>query len=88
LGRRGGATRRANDPFVVANADGARVPYVFLSAGDAEPLLEPVRRFDALLTRRGIAHEFHVMPGGHDWGEWNEALPALIQGIGETHSSR
>jgi S-formylglutathione hydrolase FrmB len=78
----GSASRRASDPFALAMAaDPKRVPYIFLSAGDAEPLLEPIRRFDALLTKRGIAHEFHVLPGGHNWTEWNMALPGLVKAL-------
>ena len=85
----GSATRRASDPFVLAaNANPAHVPYLFLSSGDAEPLLEPIRRFDAVLEKRGIAHEFHVVRGGHDWGEWNDALPDLMHSLGQTHSSQ
>src|SRR5271168_2140722 len=33
-------------------------------------------QFDQLLTARGIAHEFHLYPGGHDWGYFAEHLPA------------
>jgi S-formylglutathione hydrolase FrmB len=82
FGPMGSASRRASDPFTLAeNVDAKRVPYIFLSAGDAEPLLEPIRRFDALLTQRGIAHEFHVLPGGHNWTEWNEALPGMVRAL-------
>jgi putative tributyrin esterase len=78
----GSATRRASDPFALAaSVDPKRVPYIFLSAGDEEPLLEPIRRFDALLTKRGIAHEFHVLPGGHNWTQWNEALPGMVTAL-------
>jgi S-formylglutathione hydrolase FrmB len=82
LGPMASAARKANDPFVLAEtADPARMPYVWLSCGDSEPLLAPVRRFDAVLTQRGIAHEFHVEHGGHNWGQWNEAMPGLVRAM-------
>ena len=79
FGPEGSATRKANDPFVLAaHADSARLPYIFLSVGDQEPLLGPAKRFDAVLNARHVKHEFHVEPGGHNWGQWNQALPVLV----------
>jgi S-formylglutathione hydrolase FrmB len=81
FGPEGSAARRANDPFVLVRAaDPARVPFVFLSVGSEEPLLGVVRRFDGVLSERGIKHEFRVERGGHDWGEWNVALPEMVDG--------
>lgn len=78
FGPDGSATRLASDPFVLARAaDAQRAPYIFLSVGEQESLAEPVRRFDGLLTRHPLAHEFHVLPGGHDWSQWNRQLPGL-----------
>ncbi len=36
-------------------------------------------QFDELLNARGIAHEFHLYPGGHDWGYFAEHLPASFE---------
>ena len=36
-------------------------------------------QFDQLLTAHGIAHEFHLYPGGHDWGYFAEHLPASFE---------
>ncbi len=36
-------------------------------------------QFDQLLTARGIAHEFHLYPGGHDWDYFAEHLPASFE---------
>ena len=36
-------------------------------------------QFDQLLTARGIPHEFHLYPGGHDWGYFAEYLPASFE---------
>jgi enterochelin esterase-like enzyme len=51
---------------------------LYLTAGAQEFLLEPNRRFAALLQERGIAHEFHVKPGWHDWNEWNAEVPGCF----------
>ncbi len=84
FGPDGSATRAADDPFVLARkADPAAMPYIFLSVGRQEPLLEPVVRFESALTRRKVAHEFHVLPGGHNWAQWNAQMPGLISALSE-----
>jgi S-formylglutathione hydrolase FrmB len=35
--------------------------------------------FDKLLTAKGIAHEFHLYPGGHDWNYFGEHFPASLE---------
>jgi S-formylglutathione hydrolase FrmB len=34
-----------------------------------------------LLDRYGIAHEFHTVPGGHDWNQWNAQLARLFDAL-------
>jgi S-formylglutathione hydrolase FrmB len=36
-------------------------------------------QFDKLLTARGIPHQFHLYPGGHDWEYFAEHLPASFE---------
>jgi S-formylglutathione hydrolase FrmB len=36
-------------------------------------------QFDQLLSARGIPHEFHLYPGGHDWDYFAEHLPASFE---------
>src|SRR5580700_6878437 len=36
-------------------------------------------QFDELLTAHGIAHEFHLYSGGHDWEYFAEHLPASFE---------
>jgi putative tributyrin esterase len=75
FGPPGGATQRANDPFVLAeSADPAQVPYLYLTCGDAEGLLPSNRSFAHLLEERHFAHEFHAVHGGHNWNQWNARL--------------
>jgi S-formylglutathione hydrolase FrmB len=37
------------------------------------------RALDRVLTARGIPHEFHIYPGGHDWGYFAAHLPGLLE---------
>ena len=78
----GSKERFARDPFeLVRTASPSKTPYIYLTAGEQEPLLEPNRRFEALLKQRGFAHEFHTKPGGHDWTEWNAQIPGCFESL-------
>jgi putative tributyrin esterase len=84
FGAAGSQTRRDNDPFVLArssNPDAA--PYFFLTCGEQEGLLPSNREFAALLAQRHFRNEFHTVPGGHDWNQWNSWLPALFRSLAE-----
>jgi S-formylglutathione hydrolase FrmB len=73
------SSRQDNDPFLLVRAaDAAQTPYFYTTCGKQEGLLAPVREFSALLDRYHIAHEFHAVPGGHDWNQWNSQLPELF----------
>ena len=80
----GTVTRRKGDPFVLArSADPAIAPYFFLSCGEQEGLLPASRNFAALLEQRRFRYEFHAVPGGHDWNQWNKQLPSLFKSLFE-----
>ena len=84
FGADGSETRRAADPFVlVRSADPTKIPYLYVTAGGQEVMLEPIRRFAGMLKRGGFASEFHTKPGGHDWGEWDAQLPECMEGLME-----
>lgn len=71
----GSATRRENDPFVLTRtADPKETPYLFLTCGRQEGLLPANQAFAKLLEQRKFRFEFHVVPGGHDWNNWNARL--------------
>jgi S-formylglutathione hydrolase FrmB len=75
-------SRRKSDPFIlVGSVDPARTPYLYVTAGEQEPLLEPNRRFAARLKQRGFSYEFHTKPGGHDWGEWDSQIPGCFDSL-------
>jgi putative tributyrin esterase len=78
----GSDTRVKSDPFVLyKSADLGKTPYLYITAGEQEPLLGPIRRFTVLLKERGFAYEFHSKPGGHDWGEWDAQVPGCFDSL-------
>ena len=82
FGPAGSHSRIHSDPFVLCkSAHPEKTPYLFITAGEQEPLLTPIRRFTALLKQRGFAYEFHSKPGGHDWGEWNQQVPGCLESL-------
>jgi putative tributyrin esterase len=82
FGPSGSQTRRDNDPFVLArSANTAGAPYFFLTCGEQEGLLPSNREFATLLAQRHFRHEFHTIPGGHNWEQWNGWLPALFRSL-------
>jgi putative tributyrin esterase len=82
FGPKGSEARRAADPFVlVKTADPGKTPYLYLTAGADEPLLDPIERFVARLKQRGFAYEFHTMPGGHGWRVWGAQVPGCFESL-------
>jgi S-formylglutathione hydrolase FrmB len=82
FGPAGSPTRQAADPFhLVQSANPAATPYLFITAGEQEPLLDPIRRFASRLSDRHFACEFHTKPGGHDWNEWDAQIPACFESL-------
>lgn len=82
FGPMGSSERAARNPFeLVKTANPTATPYIYVTAGENEPLLGPIRRFVGQLRQRGFAHEFHTKPGGHDWGEWNSQLPGCFESL-------
>jgi S-formylglutathione hydrolase len=84
FGPDGSRSRRLSDPFfLVQSSDPAKTPYLYLTSGEQEPLLEPNIRFASRLHARHFSYEFHTKPGGHDWAQWDVQMPdcfvALLQ---------
>ena len=76
------ASRRENDPFVLARSvDPVKMPYFFLTCGDKEGLLSTNRYFAQTLEQRHFPYEFHIVPGGHDWKQWNARLDSVFSSI-------
>jgi putative tributyrin esterase len=89
FGAWGSQTRHDGDPFVLARkVDVAQMPYLFLTCGDKEGLLPANRNFALLLGQRHFRYEFHVVPGGHDWNQWDQRLPGVFQRLFEYIGSK
>ncbi|HEU5413717.1 MAG TPA: alpha/beta hydrolase family protein [Candidatus Angelobacter sp.] len=77
-----GQHQHENDPYVlVRSGDVSKAPYFFLTCGDKEGLLPANRKFDSLLQQHHFQHEFHVVPGGHDWNQWSAEFPELYRAL-------
>lgn len=84
FGPAGSPTRQASDPFVLVRAaDPEKAPYFFLTCGEQEGLLPANREFAALLAHQHFRYEFHTIPGGHNWSQWDAWLPALFRSLSE-----
>ena len=82
FGPTGSETRAHSDPFILLkSADPGRTPYLYVTAGEQEPLQPPIRRFVSLLKQRNFAVEFHTKPGGHDWNEWDAQIPGCFDSL-------
>jgi S-formylglutathione hydrolase FrmB len=78
----GSRTRAAADPFLLAqSASPAATPYLYITSGEQDPLLDSIRRFSERLHERHFDYELHTEPGGHDPAEWNAQLPGCFASL-------
>lgn len=77
-----GRHQRENDPYLLARStDPAKTPYLWLSCGDQEGLLQANLKFDGILKQRGFRSEFIKAHGGHNWTQWNSLLSRLFSSL-------
>lgn len=70
-----GYIERNSPAALVSSESGAGDIYYVLSGGQNDPYFQHrMAEFSAELDRLGLAHEFHVVPGGHDMTAWNAGL--------------
>ncbi len=80
LGPAGTGLWKANDLFPLSETyDPTRLPYLWLSCGTADLLLDDNRRFVASLQQHKISYTYTEAPGGHSWVFWNDELPAMLR---------
>ena len=60
-------------------ANGEPIAPIYMACGSEDMLITPNKEFDAFLNEQGVAHEFHVSPGMHNWTFWNEYLEPSIR---------
>lgn len=71
---------------LAANAYGPTLPYIFLSTGSQDGILEiagQTHELAGILRSRGAAFEMHELPGKHDWNFWDQEIRTILQRIGD-----
>ncbi|MGH9413938.1 MAG: hypothetical protein ACRD0Y_09390, partial [Terriglobales bacterium] len=64
---------------MLAAAPRAQLPFLFVSCGTEDPLLQVNRAFSRLLDRDHIPHENIEQPGAHSWTLWKQQLPGVLR---------
>ena len=76
-------TRAANDVFALVRAmkkgPHPGLPYLYLDCGSEDALLGQSRAFSELLLEKGIAHEYHQVPGVHNWDLWDRRIREVLR---------
>ena len=79
FGPAGSDTRTSNDILLIAGkAKPETAPALYLDCGTSDGLLEESRGLAAVLQKRGIAYEYHEVPGAHTWDYWNRRVEAFL----------
>jgi S-formylglutathione hydrolase FrmB len=68
------------EPIDLANsAPGIEALKIWIDAGEDDPWRERDELLHESLLNRGIAHNWSMLPGGHDGDYWTEHLPAYLR---------
>jgi enterochelin esterase-like enzyme len=74
-----GADFSAREPLDLAvSARDIETLTIWIDVGETDPWLERDELLHGALLERGIAHNYSVLPGGHDGDYWTENLPAYL----------
>ncbi len=75
--------RNENDLFQIIKKYPAEkisaLPDFYLDCGNEDSFLRVNIRLAKTLQQRGIAHDFQVFSGGHDWDYWNSQIENILQ---------
>lgn len=52
---------------------------IWIDSGEDDPWLERDQVLHDNLLERGIAHNWNVLPGGHDGDYWTQNIPAYLR---------
>jgi S-formylglutathione hydrolase FrmB len=53
-------------------------PYLYLDCGTEDAFVEQSRAFTGLLLEKQIAHEYHQVPGVHNWELWDRRIREVL----------
>lgn len=79
-----GAEFAARDPISLARKTAKTdAPILLVDIGKGDPWLPRADVLRTTLRQRGIAHQWHLLDGGHDIEYWSENIPLYLQFYGE-----
>jgi S-formylglutathione hydrolase FrmB len=82
FGAAGSETRKASDIFGMLremNADKIKtLPFIYLSCGTEDFLIQNNREFMALLSEKKVPHEYRQLPGIHFYTFWNDQIREFL----------
>ncbi len=72
---------KKNSPLTLARTAPLAGMKIYFDCGEQDDygFERGARALDRILTARGIPHEFHLYPGGHNWGYFAAHLPGLLK---------
>ena len=78
----GAATRAAATIRLIARSvAAAKAPYLLCPVTQMKACCRRTASFAAVLAKQHLSYEFHVVPDGHDWTQWNKEQPALFDSL-------
>jgi putative tributyrin esterase len=84
FGPEGSAARTENDLVALAGAASvADAPYFYIDIGIADRLVGGNRTLVQAMQARGLAYEYHEVPGAHTWEFWDRRLPVFLRLVEE-----
>lgn len=54
------------------------LPFIYLSCGTDDFLIQNNREFLALLNEKKVPHEYRELPGGHTWAFWDDQVREFL----------
>lgn len=73
-----------NVMFLAQRSNGPALPYIFISTGSQDGILEiagQAHELAGILRSRGASFEMHELPGKHDWSFWDQEVNVVLQRI-------
>src|SRR6267143_2974817 len=83
FGPRSSQTRTANDLHQIARGLSASqitsLPYIYFDCGLEDGFLATNRELADILLSKKIPHQYRQLPGGHDWGYWDQQVREVLR---------
>lgn len=61
-----------------AAADTSALPHLWIDCGLSDPWFGINQEFVDTLKARAVTHEFHALPGDHDWPYWDQQIARIL----------